>query len=304
MSVMFAVMLGLVMVVASSVSTMGSFYLLPSPVLAADEGGSNGGGGSDDSGSGDNSNGGSNDNRGSVKDEGKTENENTPPPNEGSGDKTTPAATSEQPRATSEQPGATSKLPKCDGSFQDCVTRNGDTCKAGEGGEKCECLDDMSDCQNHPSLLTTKTKTQTPDASCDFHPNAAKCAPDKDGNCPPGFSHNDKGNCHPSGPCPTGFFRHTDDESGKCFHKHIHRHHNNHNANNNNPTHTLKCDNEHDSCIGFCSTANLKGTETTFCFTKKECEKFRNENHGTECKRTTQPNRENGSFRVIINQNA
>ena len=50
MSVMFAVMLGLVMVVASSVSTMGSFYLLPSPVLAADEGGSNGGGGSDDSG--------------------------------------------------------------------------------------------------------------------------------------------------------------------------------------------------------------------------------------------------------------
>ena len=144
----------------------------------------------------------------------------------------------------------------------------------------------MSDCQNHPSLLTTKTKTQTPDASCDFHPNAAKCAPDKDGNCPPGFSHNDKGNCHPSGPCPTGFFRHTDDESGKCFHKHIHRHHNNHNANNNNPTHTLKCDNEHDSCIGFCSTANLKGTETTFCFTKKECEKFRNENHGTECKRT------------------
>ena len=45
MSGMFAVMLGLVMVVASSVSTMGSFYLLPSPVLAADEGGSSGGGG-------------------------------------------------------------------------------------------------------------------------------------------------------------------------------------------------------------------------------------------------------------------
>ncbi len=79
-------MLGLVMVVASSVSTMGSFYLLPSPVLAADEGGSNGGGGSDDSGSGDNSNEGSNDNVGSVKNEGKTENENTPPSNEGSGD--------------------------------------------------------------------------------------------------------------------------------------------------------------------------------------------------------------------------
>ena len=79
MSGMFAVMLGLVMVVASSVSTMGSFYLLPSPVLAADEGRSSGGGGggSENSGSGDNSNGGSNDNEGSVKDEGRTENENT-----------------------------------------------------------------------------------------------------------------------------------------------------------------------------------------------------------------------------------
>ena len=145
---MFAVMLGLVMVVASSVSTIGSFYPLPSPVLAAGEGGSSGGGGSDNSGSGDNSNGGSNDNRGSVKDEGKTENENTPPPNEGSGDKTTPAA-------TSEQPGATSKLPKCDGSFQDCVTTNGDVCKAGQGGHECECADDMSDCPKHPSLQKT-----------------------------------------------------------------------------------------------------------------------------------------------------
>ena len=44
---MFAVMLGLVMV-ASPVSTMGSFYLLPSPVLAAEEGGSSGGGGGND----------------------------------------------------------------------------------------------------------------------------------------------------------------------------------------------------------------------------------------------------------------
>jgi hypothetical protein len=74
-----------------------------------------------------------------------------------------------------------------------------------------------------------QTHSQTPDASCDFHPNAAKCAPDKDGNCPPGFSHNDKGNCHPSGPCPAGFFRHTDDESGKCFPKHHRHHHHHHN---------------------------------------------------------------------------
>ena len=118
----------------------------------------------------------------------------------------------------------------------------------------------------------------------DFHPNADKCKPDKDGNCPPGFSHNDKGNCHPSGPCPEGFFRHTDDESGKCFHKHIHRHH--HHNDHQVVSHSLNCDNIHDSCIGWCSTANIKGTETTFCFTKNECEKFRNDNHETECKRT------------------
>ena len=68
MSVMFAVMLGLVMVVASSVSTIGSFNPLPSPVLwpakvevVEEEAVIT-------VGSGDNSNGGSNDNRGSVKD--------------------------------------------------------------------------------------------------------------------------------------------------------------------------------------------------------------------------------------------
>lgn len=63
-----------------------------------------------------------------------------------------------------------------------------------------------------------------PDESCNFHPNAKKCAPDSDGNCPPGFAHNSKGNCHPSGPCPDGFKRHTDDESGKCFRIHKHHH--------------------------------------------------------------------------------
>jgi hypothetical protein len=42
-------------------------------------------------------------------------------------------------------------LPICDGSFQDCTTPNGDFCAAGSGAHECECSDDMSDCQNHPS---------------------------------------------------------------------------------------------------------------------------------------------------------
>src|SRR5690242_8443753 len=212
MSGMFAVMLGLVMVVASSVSTMGSFYLLPSPVLAADEGGSSGGGGggSENSGSGDNSKGGSNDNGGSVKDEGKTENENTPPSNKGSGDKTTPAA-------KSEQSGATSKLPKCDGSFQDCVTHNGDVCKAGQGEHECECAEDMSDCLKNPALQKTAVEEGGLDNDCLFHPELAKCKSDN-GKCPDGFFQNDDGNCFPKhDKCPKGYHSHENDETGRCI---------------------------------------------------------------------------------------
>lgn len=56
-----------------------------------------------------------------------------------------------------------------------------------------------------------------PDFSCHFHPESPKCAPDHQGNCPAGFSHNGGGNCIPNGPCPKGFRMHDNDESGKCF---------------------------------------------------------------------------------------
>ena len=42
-------------------------------------------------------------------------------------------------------------LPLCDGTFQDCVTNNGDVCVAGTTVHECECNDDMSDCLNHLS---------------------------------------------------------------------------------------------------------------------------------------------------------
>jgi len=32
-------------------------------------------------------------------------------------------------------------------------------------------------------------------------------------------------------------------------------------------TKRLKCNDQTDSCVGWCSTADLSGTETTFCFT-------------------------------------
>ena len=53
---------------------------------------------------------------------------------------------------------------------------------------------------------------------CHFHPNDDRCKPAIPGQCPGGFASNDKGNCHPIGPCPPGFSRHDDDESGQCFH--------------------------------------------------------------------------------------
>ena len=70
-----------------------------------------------------------------------------------------------------------------------------------------------------PIVPIPTIKGQTPDKGCAFHPESPKCMPDKDGNCPSGFSHNSKGNCFPSGPCPGGFGRDDNDESGKCFAK-------------------------------------------------------------------------------------
>jgi hypothetical protein len=56
----------------------------------------------------------------------------------------------EETPAVTEQPAT--ELSKCDGSFQDCMTDDGNVCKAGQGGHECECAEDMSDCPNHPSL--------------------------------------------------------------------------------------------------------------------------------------------------------
>src|SRR5690242_17783847 len=78
------------------------------------------------------------------------------------------------------------------------------------------------------------TPTEQPDQGCAFHPDSDKCKP-VGGNCPDHFGMNDKGNCFPEGPCPGGFGRHDNDESGKCFPNHqpgnfCHFHNCNHNT--------------------------------------------------------------------------
>jgi len=55
-----------------------------------------------------------------------------------------------------------------------------------------------------------------PDESCIFDPTQKKCAPDDQGNCPSGFSHNSKDQCFPSHKCSPGFAREDNDESGAC----------------------------------------------------------------------------------------
>lgn len=76
-------------------------------------------------------------------------------------------------------------IPQCDGSFQDCVTNNGDVCKAGSTEDKCECSDDMSDCPNSPSnndnsqLSDTQKEDSTAFDSngnpCNFGPSHDEC---------------------------------------------------------------------------------------------------------------------------------
>ena len=69
-------------------------------------------------------------------------------------------------------------------------------------------------------VSTVKAETNTgPDKDCVFNPNGlAKCKPDPTtSKCPSGFSANDKGNCFPKGPCPSGYVRKDNDESAPKY---------------------------------------------------------------------------------------
>ena len=120
---------------------------------------------------------------------------------------------------------AAPQLPLCDGSFQDCITPNGDICLAGQGGHECECAVDMSNCPQHPSLQEPEeTPPDEPPGidPCLLDPDNAPECPDPDpvtGECPEGYNMNENGNCYPEHPngCPEGYHSHEDDESGRCI---------------------------------------------------------------------------------------
>jgi hypothetical protein len=51
---------------------------------------------------------------------------------------------------------------------------------------------------------------------CAFNPEDKRCTPDPKKGCPPGFGTNEAGQCFPLGPCPSGYHRANDDETGRC----------------------------------------------------------------------------------------
>jgi Staphylococcal nuclease homologue len=67
-----------------------------------------------------------------------------------------------------------------------------------------------------PGLVTPSRVPEPPDDDCLFDPSLPKCAP-IDGVCPEGFNMNEDGQCFPDKPCPPGYARADNDESGACL---------------------------------------------------------------------------------------
>ena len=67
------------------------------------------------------------------------------------------------------------------------------------------------------NLITPSPRvSEPPDYDCLYDPSLPKCAPIA-GKCPPGFLMNEAGQCYPDKPCPPGYARADNDESGACL---------------------------------------------------------------------------------------
>jgi hypothetical protein len=67
-----------------------------------------------------------------------------------------------------------------------------------------------------PGLITPSRVPEPPDDDCLYDPSLPKCAP-INGVCPEGFNMNEDGQCFPDKPCPPGYARADNDESGACL---------------------------------------------------------------------------------------
>jgi hypothetical protein len=98
-----------------------------------------------------------------------------------------------------------------------------DPCEENPEAEGCEpqppidpCIEDPTaeGCESAP--VPPPRVPEPPDDDCLYDPSLPKCAP-IDGECPEGFNMNEDGQCFPDKPCPTGFERRDEDETGRCY---------------------------------------------------------------------------------------
>jgi hypothetical protein len=71
-----------------------------------------------------------------------------------------------------------------------------------------------------PTVLLTPLQKASPgiypDDDCLFDPSLPKCSP-IEGKCPAGFLMNEDEQCFPDKPCPSGFAKRDEDETGACY---------------------------------------------------------------------------------------
>ena len=95
-------------------------------------------------------------------------------------------------------------------------------CKTSPNDPSCspQSLPTHIDCTKNPddpSCNTTQSLLQSkPDDDCLFKPSLYKCKP-VNGKCPSGFGLNEDEQCFPDKPCPKGFERPDNDETGACL---------------------------------------------------------------------------------------
>jgi predicted transcriptional regulator len=73
--------------------------------------------------------------------------------------------------------------------------------------------------QDNSSIEESKSmqaQRELPDGDCLFDPSLPKCAP-INGKCPNDFNMNEDGQCYPDKPCPRGYERRDNDETGACL---------------------------------------------------------------------------------------
>jgi hypothetical protein len=102
-----------------------------------------------------------------------------------------------------------------------CVENpNAEGCTPGPPVDPCIENPNAEGCEPTPppaNVITPSPRVPEPaDDDCLYDPSLPKCAP-INGECPEGFNMNEAGQCYPDKPCPPGYARADNDESGACL---------------------------------------------------------------------------------------